>query len=286
MSAARPGRSPEVGPPGLAVGARGRLNHERARPEPHGAGGPGAPVRRDYPSRRAGRACSPAPLVRAASRSTPATPVSSCCSRPPNSAAFTESQRARLVRRLAEMMTQGQVSVVASEHRLQLRNRIAARDRLVALLREAVAPPPPPRRKTKPSRASQRRRVETKKQAGRTKALRGRVRDERRGVAVATPSMAGRSSRRLRSTVSSTGAAGSRRRRSRRRWCRRVPGGVDLPGAAGRDDAGEAVGGHPAVAAEAELADVVAVVGLGAVVVAGQGASLWSPVWPGGPPGS
>jgi ribosome-associated protein len=97
---------------------------------------------------------------------------------PSTSAAFTDAQRARLVRNLADSMTQGQVSVVASEHRSQLRNRIAARDRLVALLREAVAPPPPPRRTTKPSRASQRRRVESKKQRGKTKALRGRVRDE------------------------------------------------------------------------------------------------------------
>jgi len=97
---------------------------------------------------------------------------------PASSTAFAETQRARLVRSLADVMTQGQVSVVASEHRSQLRNRAAARERLVALLREAVAPPPPPRRATKPSRASQRRRVEAKKQLGRTKALRGRVRDE------------------------------------------------------------------------------------------------------------
>ena len=97
---------------------------------------------------------------------------------PETSTAFTDAQRARLVRNLADAMTQAQVSVVASEHRSQLRNRIAARERLAALLREAVAPPPPPRRPTKPSRASQRRRVEEKKKAGRTKALRGRVRDE------------------------------------------------------------------------------------------------------------
>ena len=97
---------------------------------------------------------------------------------PATSTAFTDGQRARLIRSLAGSMTQGQVSVVASEHRSQLRNRIAARDRLVALLREAVAPPPAPRRTTKPSRASQRRRVEAKKQRGQTKALRGRVRDE------------------------------------------------------------------------------------------------------------
>ncbi len=97
---------------------------------------------------------------------------------PASSTAFTDSQRARLVRHLADAMTQDHVSVVASEHRSQLRNRVAARERLVALLREAVAPPPPPRRATKPSRASPRRRVEAKKQPGRTKALRGRVRDE------------------------------------------------------------------------------------------------------------
>lgn len=97
---------------------------------------------------------------------------------PEASTAFTAAQRTRLARNLADTMTQGQISVVASEHRSQLRNRIAARERLVALLRAAVAPPPPPRRATKPTRASQRRRVEEKKQVGRTKALRGRVRDE------------------------------------------------------------------------------------------------------------
>ncbi|SFC67748.1 ribosome-associated protein [Nocardioides terrae] len=97
---------------------------------------------------------------------------------PATSTAFTDAQRSHLLRNLADSMTQGRVSVVASEHRSQLRNRIAARERLVALLREALAPPPPPRRPTKPSRASQRRRVEAKKQLGRTKALRGRVRGD------------------------------------------------------------------------------------------------------------
>ena len=97
---------------------------------------------------------------------------------PATSTAFTDAQRERLTRRLADTMTNGQVSLTASEHRSQLRNRTAARERLVALLRAALAPPPPPRRPTKPTKASQRRRVESKKQAGRTKALRGRVRDE------------------------------------------------------------------------------------------------------------
>lgn len=93
---------------------------------------------------------------------------------PATSVAFTEPQRRRLLRALAP----GPVAVTASEHRSQLRNRAAARERLVAILREAVAPPPPPRRPTKPSRASQRRRVETKKHRGRTKQLRGKVEGE------------------------------------------------------------------------------------------------------------
>jgi ribosome-associated protein len=67
------------------------------------------------------------------------------------------------------------VRIVASEHRSQHRNRVAARERLADLLRAALAPPPPPRRPTKPTRGSQRRRLEEKKARGRTKALRGRV---------------------------------------------------------------------------------------------------------------
>lgn len=88
------------------------------------------------------------------------------------SAVLTDAQRARLVGRLGSP-----VRVVATEHRSQHRNRVAARERLAAMLREALAPPPPPRRPTKPTRGSQRRRLEAKKQRGQTKALRGRVRD-------------------------------------------------------------------------------------------------------------
>jgi ribosome-associated protein len=93
---------------------------------------------------------------------------------PATSTAFTEPQ----LRRILAAIPAGPISVTASEYRSQLRNRSAARERLVAILREAVAPPPPPRRPTKPSKASQRRRVEAKKQRGRTKDLRGRVTDE------------------------------------------------------------------------------------------------------------
>ncbi len=77
----------------------------------------------------------------------------------------------------AERQRVGVLRVVASDHRSQHRNRAAARDRLAALVREALAPPPPPRVPTKPSKASRRRRADAKTRRGRTKALRGRVRD-------------------------------------------------------------------------------------------------------------
>lgn len=87
--------------------------------------------------------------------------------------ALSESQRARVVGRLGSP-----VVIVASEHRSQHRNRVAARERLASRLRDALLPPPPPRRPTKPTKGSQRRRIEAKKQRGATKSLRGRVRDE------------------------------------------------------------------------------------------------------------
>jgi ribosome-associated protein len=70
------------------------------------------------------------------------------------------------------------IVVTASEHRSQHRNRVAARQRLADRLREALAPPPLPRVPTKPTRGSQRRRVEGKKRRAQVKSLRGRVRDD------------------------------------------------------------------------------------------------------------
>lgn len=72
----------------------------------------------------------------------------------------------------------GTVRVIAAEHRSQHRNRLAARERLAAAIRSALAPPAPDRVPTKPSKASRRRRVETKRRRGRTKSLRGRVRGD------------------------------------------------------------------------------------------------------------
>jgi len=71
--------------------------------------------------------------------------------------------RERAVARLAGRLVDGVVTIAASEHRAQLANREAARERLVALLRDAVAAPPPDRRPTKPSRAAKRRRLDAKR---------------------------------------------------------------------------------------------------------------------------
>lgn len=77
--------------------------------------------------------------------------------------------RERAMRRLAGRLVNGVLTVTASEHRAQLANREAARQRLAALLREAVAPPPPPRRPTRPSRAAKQRRLDEKKRRSQVK---------------------------------------------------------------------------------------------------------------------
>ncbi|WBB70500.1 alternative ribosome rescue aminoacyl-tRNA hydrolase ArfB [Micromonospora sp. WMMD812] len=80
-----------------------------------------------------------------------------------------ESLRARALSRLAGRLVDGVLTIAASEHRAQLANREAARERLVALLREAVAPPPPPRRPTRPSRGAKERRLAEKKRQSQRK---------------------------------------------------------------------------------------------------------------------
>jgi ribosome-associated protein len=81
-------------------------------------------------------------------------------------------------RRARESLGSDLISVTASEHRSQHRNRVAARQRLADRLRAALAPPPLPRVPTKPTRGSQRRRVEGKRRRSQVKSLRGRVRDD------------------------------------------------------------------------------------------------------------
>ena len=77
--------------------------------------------------------------------------------------------RARLLERLESRLVDGVLTIAASEHRTQLANRKAARERLVEVLREAAAPPPRKRRPTKPTRGSKERRLAEKKRRGATK---------------------------------------------------------------------------------------------------------------------
>ncbi|MET7283489.1 alternative ribosome rescue aminoacyl-tRNA hydrolase ArfB [Kribbella sp. NPDC005582] len=83
----------------------------------------------------------------------------------------------RALERLQSRLVDGVLTIAASEYKSQWRNREAARARLVALLKEAIAPPPRPRRPTKPSKGAVRRRLDDKKRRGQTKRLRSRPDD-------------------------------------------------------------------------------------------------------------
>ena len=81
-------------------------------------------------------------------------------------------QRARALERLADRLVDGMLTVTASEHRSQLRNREAALERLAGILAEALAPPPPLRRPTRARRGAVERRLADKRRRGETKRLR------------------------------------------------------------------------------------------------------------------
>ncbi|ACU98730.1 alternative ribosome rescue aminoacyl-tRNA hydrolase ArfB [Saccharomonospora viridis] len=86
-----------------------------------------------------------------------------------HSASVPDDLRKRLLARLRGRLSGGVLTIAASEHREQLANRRAARERLVTILRQAAAPPPKKRRPTKPTRGSQERRLADKKRRGRLK---------------------------------------------------------------------------------------------------------------------
>ena len=75
----------------------------------------------------------------------------------------------RAVDRLGHRLVNGVLTVTASEHRSQLRNREAAAARLAGLVASAIAAPPRVRRATRPSRGSVERRIAEKKRRGETK---------------------------------------------------------------------------------------------------------------------
>jgi ribosome-associated protein len=82
----------------------------------------------------------------------------------------------RLITLAGTRMTQdGLLLIDSREHRTQAQNRLAARERLVALLRRALVKPRV-RRPTKPKAAAREKRLTGKKRRGTIKELRGRTR--------------------------------------------------------------------------------------------------------------
>ncbi|MET0297387.1 MAG: alternative ribosome rescue aminoacyl-tRNA hydrolase ArfB [Microbacterium sp.] len=88
------------------------------------------------------------------------------------SSALSPVQRERLLDRLAGRLVGGVLTIAASEHRAQLRNRDAARARLAAIVADAIRPPAPKRRPTTPSRGSKERRLKAKQRRTDVKRLR------------------------------------------------------------------------------------------------------------------
>jgi ribosome-associated protein len=89
------------------------------------------------------------------------------------SAALSPAQRALALERLRTRLVDGTLTIASSQYRSQHRNREAARVRLEQVVAAAIVPPRP-RRATRPTKGSQRRRIETKKRRGDVK--RGRRR--------------------------------------------------------------------------------------------------------------
>jgi ribosome-associated protein len=88
--------------------------------------------------------------------------------------ALPDELRERVLERLrARTNADGFIRIVSSEHRSQLRNRGAAEERLVAIVRSALAVPRT-RRKTAPTRASKEARLESKKRRSEIKKRRAR----------------------------------------------------------------------------------------------------------------
>ncbi len=87
--------------------------------------------------------------------------------------------RERLAQLAGRRMTSdGVIVITAARFRSQARNREDARERLVALIREAAVPPVP-RRATKPPRASKAQRQEAKRRRSTIKSMRKvRIADE------------------------------------------------------------------------------------------------------------
>jgi ribosome-associated protein len=88
------------------------------------------------------------------------------------SPSLTETARRRALDRLRHRLSGGVLTVASSGERSQLMNREEARERLAAIVRDAVAPPKPPRVPTKPGRGARERRLDDKRRRSQTKSNR------------------------------------------------------------------------------------------------------------------
>ena len=75
---------------------------------------------------------------------------------------LSSAQKELVAHHLRSRMTNGEITVVASQYRSQHRNREDARVRLEDLVSKALIPPKP-RRATKPSKAARQRRLDEKR---------------------------------------------------------------------------------------------------------------------------
>jgi ribosome-associated protein len=94
------------------------------------------------------------------------------------SSALGPTLKTRALERLVGRLVDGVLTVRASEHRSQLRNREAAEDRLALVLRDALALPPRPRRPTRPTRSATEARIAQKKRRSDVKRLRRSTDDD------------------------------------------------------------------------------------------------------------
>ena len=97
---------------------------------------------------------------------------------PSASSAFREAEKAYLLLRLAQRVTdKGEILVTCDEHRTQVRNREEARIKLAAIVRQALVRPKK-RRPTRPTKGSVRRRLDGKRKRAAVKQGRGKTRQD------------------------------------------------------------------------------------------------------------
>ncbi|WP_320663930.1 alternative ribosome rescue aminoacyl-tRNA hydrolase ArfB [Prochlorococcus sp. MIT 1223] len=95
-----------------------------------------------------------------------------------NSKVFTPFQKNCINNRLKNKVINGYICIAVQDKRTQYQNRELALARLVSAIRYGLKPPEKKRKETKPTKASQRRRLDSKKKRGEVKKKRqSRVED-------------------------------------------------------------------------------------------------------------